>query len=647
MNDYRRILEVSAEATADQIKAQYKRLVRIYHPDRFTSEEDKTYVEGKLKEITEAYQALLRTPDPFAEDLLRGLPQPVALPGHLHFGPLPVGARRTLRFQVENAGGVAGDVHILYSEENSWFKVIKGRQLDNYKPFPMEFSVQADTSKLEIGKTYNGWLEIQIDDATTRVALSTQVIKRRSPSLLTPRLTLIFAMVAIIALLFSLQFFDEQIARLLSTGQVLSTGQANLANGAMTASSGATATPLSPTHEIRAMAFFSTTRQTPTATVQPIATTANSGLSPKATLTPTVTLTATLLAGRPVTESIAPTASETVSMTAALRSALVTLTALYSATTTAELVTPHPPVTPTPTLANTLPPSTATPTASQTVIARAMLTSTLSLPVTMTATNTATATNTVPPTLTSTLTPTVSPTATATATAQATATATSTNTARPRPTATNTPIPTPTAQPTLTATSTHTSTPRPTATNTHTPTLVPTVTPPPTATAQPTATATGTKTATPRPTMTTTGTATPRPTLTRTPTAPPTATHTATATYTATPTATVTLVPFPTLPVALTTIAPAAGTPWPTLVITVPNTFDVNTRADVSVQAALVQVLPKGSQWRAIGRTIDNTWLLLQLDNQRVAWVLIEPILVDQALVPTLPIVVPPSYQNN
>lgn len=41
MKDYRRILEVSTDATPEQIKAQYKRLVRIYHPDRFTSDEDK------------------------------------------------------------------------------------------------------------------------------------------------------------------------------------------------------------------------------------------------------------------------------------------------------------------------------------------------------------------------------------------------------------------------------------------------------------------------------------------------------------------------------------------------------------------------------------------------------------------------------
>jgi hypothetical protein len=82
------------------------------------------------------------------------------------------------------------------------------------------------------------------------------------------------------------------------------------------------------------------------------------------------------------------------------------------------------------------------------------------------------------------------------------------------------------------------------------------------------------------------------------------------------------------------------------LVVTVPTTHKANARADVSVQAPLVAVLPMGSQWRAIGRTIDNTWLLIQLDQNRTAWVFTEVLIVDLDLVPMLPTVVPPSYQN-
>lgn len=100
-------------------------------------------------------------------------------------------------------------------------------------------------------------------------------------------------------------------------------------------------------------------------------------------------------------------------------------------------------------------------------------------------------------------------------------------------------------------------------------------------------------------------------------------------------------------PVASPAAEPVGSvTPSPTLIVTVPDTHRANARADVSIQAPLVQELPMGSQWRAIGRTIDNTWLLIQLDQNRVAWVFTEVLIVDTSLVSTLPMVVPPSYQN-
>ncbi|TFZ82207.1 DnaJ C-terminal domain-containing protein [Candidatus Macondimonas diazotrophica] len=52
--DYYRILGVSREASADTIKAAYRRLARKYHPD--VSRE--TDAESRFKEINEAYEAL-------------------------------------------------------------------------------------------------------------------------------------------------------------------------------------------------------------------------------------------------------------------------------------------------------------------------------------------------------------------------------------------------------------------------------------------------------------------------------------------------------------------------------------------------------------------------------------------------------------
>jgi hypothetical protein len=279
MKDYRRILEVSTDATPEQIKAQYKRLVRIYHPDRFTSDEDKQYVETKLKEVTEAYHELLKastliTEFPVAYTLEPApgtatiLPQPVAAPATLHFGTLLPGAQRTLIFYVENNGGPANNLQINYSDPNSWFKVTKGRRLHNYSPFPMEFSVLADTSKLEAGKSYKGWIEIRMDNAMTRVALSTQVARQRS-LVMTPRRALIVAMVCLLLLLGALRLLEQPLPALLS-GMPMDALQATTAEGeeGNPAAVAVISTTVLPAAEIRAITAISTPQQSTITTPQ-------------------------------------------------------------------------------------------------------------------------------------------------------------------------------------------------------------------------------------------------------------------------------------------------------------------------------------------------------------------------------------------
>lgn len=61
MMDYYRILEVKYKKAQDEIKARYKQLVRVYHPDRFADSTDKAFVEQKLKEINEAYRIRSRS----------------------------------------------------------------------------------------------------------------------------------------------------------------------------------------------------------------------------------------------------------------------------------------------------------------------------------------------------------------------------------------------------------------------------------------------------------------------------------------------------------------------------------------------------------------------------------------------------------
>ncbi|MDD5529262.1 MAG: molecular chaperone DnaJ [bacterium] len=56
--DYYEILEITREATSEQIKEAYKKLARKYHPDMNT-EKDKKTAEEKFKEVSEAYEVLI------------------------------------------------------------------------------------------------------------------------------------------------------------------------------------------------------------------------------------------------------------------------------------------------------------------------------------------------------------------------------------------------------------------------------------------------------------------------------------------------------------------------------------------------------------------------------------------------------------
>lgn len=56
MKDYYNILQISKNATKDEIKSAYKKLALKYHPDK--NQNNKEIAEDKFKEISEAYQVL-------------------------------------------------------------------------------------------------------------------------------------------------------------------------------------------------------------------------------------------------------------------------------------------------------------------------------------------------------------------------------------------------------------------------------------------------------------------------------------------------------------------------------------------------------------------------------------------------------------
>ena len=59
MNPYK-VLGVSEDATQEEIRAAYLKLVKKYHPDKYTDNPLKELANEKLKEINEAYEMLTK-----------------------------------------------------------------------------------------------------------------------------------------------------------------------------------------------------------------------------------------------------------------------------------------------------------------------------------------------------------------------------------------------------------------------------------------------------------------------------------------------------------------------------------------------------------------------------------------------------------
>jgi hypothetical protein len=164
MKKYYGVLEVPVTATHEEIRSQYKQLVRIYHPDRFMNPIDKVYAEEKLKEINEAYSILSNKPESRSEaEAKLGVPRPVLDPLWLDFGVVN-GSNKVVRsFQVDNIGGPAKAIEFVYGEQHAWFQIGNGRPVIEDKPIPVLFDITVDPHKLAAAQTHHAWVDIDMD----------------------------------------------------------------------------------------------------------------------------------------------------------------------------------------------------------------------------------------------------------------------------------------------------------------------------------------------------------------------------------------------------------------------------------------------------------------------------------------------------
>jgi hypothetical protein len=175
MKRYYEALEVPPGATPEQIKVQYKQLVRVYHPDRFADPAAKAQAEERFKIINEAYAALIKGLEQQTVRLAGPRPKPVATTEVLDFGMLRRGDKRIQTFQVDNIADPASNVTYRFSSNFPWFKIAEISPVENDKPLPLLFKVETTLQEVEEVGDYTGLIEINMDGQMAFVRLAMQL----------------------------------------------------------------------------------------------------------------------------------------------------------------------------------------------------------------------------------------------------------------------------------------------------------------------------------------------------------------------------------------------------------------------------------------------------------------------------------------
>lgn len=171
-HDYYGILGVSKNATSEEIKVQYRKLIRKHHPDQFkglrAKYQDKgdedllRVIDEKIREadeqcklINEAFEVLS---DPIKRKQYDGqvvepsvpLPEISIHPTKIAFGSLPEGQNKSLTFTIENKGGPPTAVNIDWEgNKPDWGELVI--EPDAEKVFPIKVTVKVDTTGTSSG----------------------------------------------------------------------------------------------------------------------------------------------------------------------------------------------------------------------------------------------------------------------------------------------------------------------------------------------------------------------------------------------------------------------------------------------------------------------------------------------------------------
>lgn len=174
-HDYYGILGVSKDATEEEIRSQYKKLMKEHHPDQFAGLRKKYEVLGDqdllevidekirlaeemCKLLNEAFEVLIdpakrRQYDNEIYEPAVAKPEVAISPTKLTFGTLTEGQRKTLAFTVENKGGPVASVNIDWENTKpDWGELVI--EPDPNTTFPINVTVKVDTTGIPSGPKY-------------------------------------------------------------------------------------------------------------------------------------------------------------------------------------------------------------------------------------------------------------------------------------------------------------------------------------------------------------------------------------------------------------------------------------------------------------------------------------------------------------
>ena len=160
-----KILGVSPDATAEEIKEKYLYKVQLLHPDHTMDRPEKIRLqaEEELKQVNVAYEVLKdETNNPF-----RNPPKLEISPSQIRFRNLEPGQTKTTSFEIRSIGGPFTKINI-NQPTVPWLSIVDLKSLTD-KPLPMEAIIEA-SGILDLGERASYSLGVHLENAITQTS---------------------------------------------------------------------------------------------------------------------------------------------------------------------------------------------------------------------------------------------------------------------------------------------------------------------------------------------------------------------------------------------------------------------------------------------------------------------------------------------